>query len=115
MADDDRSLKRRHLIYYLEVYDKESDKLLGHLVDITTEGIKLVSKKKIETGKTFKLCMHLPEDLVREKDLTFSGKSLWSGNDINPDFFDTGFSVTLLNEKSKKIITELVEQFGFNE
>ncbi len=110
-----RALKRRHLIYYLEVYDKDSDKFLGHLVDITTQGIKLVSKKPIETERIFSLRMNLPEGYFNDSTLIFKAKSLWSGNDVNPDFFDTGFMVPDLDPKAKEIITDLVNQLGFND
>lgn len=115
MTEDGRALKRRHLIFYLEVYDTETDTLLGNLVDITTQGIKLVSKTPIETGKIFILRMTLPEDYFEDKVLTFEAKSLWSGNDVNSDFFDTGFSASSLNTKAKETITELVKQLGFND
>ena len=110
-----RALKRRHLIYYLEVHDNESDKFLGHLVDITTQGIKLISKKPIETERIYTLRMNLPEEYFDEKILTFKAKSLWSGNDINPEFFDTGFMVPDLDQKVKNTITDLVNQLGFND
>ena len=50
-GSDVRAYKRRHLIYYLEVYDDETGDLLGHLVDITLQGLKLTSKKEIMTGE----------------------------------------------------------------
>lgn len=114
MAEETRALKRRHLIYYLEVYDDEQDLLLGHIVDITTAGLKLVSKKPIETGRDFKLRMNLPESYFKEGTVFFDGKSLWSGNDINPDFYDTGFSIANLNHKAIKTIEKLVKELAFN-
>ena len=115
MAGELRGLKRRHLIYYLEVYDDLTGILLGHLVDITTEGIKLVSKAPIEKGKIFRLRMQLPEDYFDEKVLRFEATSQWSSNDVNPDFFDTGFRVTWKDKRAREIIAGLVEQFGFND
>ena len=109
-----RVMKRHHLIYYLEVYDVESGKMLGRLVDITTRGIKLVSKDKIELDKVFVLKMVVPESYFRESEIYFEGKSVWSSNDINPDFFDTGFEVTSLSIEERKIIRKLIEQTGFN-
>ena len=115
MVGDIRSLKRRHLIYYLEVYDQETGKLLGHLVDITTKGIKLVSKEKVEVDKNYNLKMMLPEEYFKGQFLSFSAHSLWSSNDINPDFFDTGFEVSDLDENISKIITRLINRVGFND
>ncbi len=59
--NDLRRLKRRHLVYYLEVFDSKSNEFLGHLVDLTIEGIKLVSKNYIEPNKEYLLKMVLPE------------------------------------------------------
>ena len=112
---ESRALPRRHLIYYLEVHDDTTGSLLGHLVDITTEGIKLVSKAPIEKGKVFRLRMQLPEDYFAGKTLRFEAKSLWSSNDVNPDFYDTGFAVAGLEAGAKEIVADLVRKFGFND
>ncbi|MEW6595355.1 MAG: PilZ domain-containing protein [Thermodesulfobacteriota bacterium] len=114
-GEESRALERRHLIYYLEVHDDTTGGLLGHLVDITTEGIKLVSKEPIEKGRLFRLRMRLPEDYFDEKTLRFEAKSLWSSNDVNPDFYDTGFSVIGMDKRTKDIVAGLVGQFGFND
>lgn len=115
MADEIRSLKRRHLVYYLEVYDDEANKLLGHLVDLTTSGLKLVSKERIPTNRNYRLRMMLPEGYFSQKDIYFEAKSLWSSNDINPDFYDTGFAAPKLDKKTQKIILGLVSQLSFND
>jgi hypothetical protein len=110
-----RVLKRRHLIYYLEVHDVESGNLLGHLVDITTRGIKLVSKEKIPLNRTYILQLQLPAGYFKESEIHFEGKTLWSSNDVNPDFFDTGFEVTSLSLEERKILRKLIEELGFND
>ncbi|MEW6518882.1 MAG: PilZ domain-containing protein [Thermodesulfobacteriota bacterium] len=110
-----RVLKRRHLIYYLEVYDLESGNLLGHLVDITTRGIKLISKEKIPLNRPYVLKLKLPQGYFKESEIHFEGKTLWSSNDVNPDFFDTGLEVTSLSLEERKILRQLIEQLGFND
>jgi hypothetical protein len=115
MSEEARSLKRRHLIYYLEVHDKESGRLLGHVVDITTGGLKLVSKEPIATNRLYTLEMTLPADYFRQKQVSFQAKSLWCSNDINPEFYDTGFAAPDLDLTAKDIILDLVEQLGFND
>ncbi|MBU4263077.1 MAG: PilZ domain-containing protein [Proteobacteria bacterium] len=110
-----RVLKRHHLIYYLEVHDLESGNLLGHLVDITTRGIKLVSKEQIPLNRTYILKLKLPAGYFQENEIHFEGKTLWSSNDVNPDFFDTGLEVTSLSLEERKILRKLIEQLGFND
>ncbi|MEW6221389.1 MAG: PilZ domain-containing protein [Thermodesulfobacteriota bacterium] len=115
MHEEKRSLKRRHLIFYLEVFDDRTGQYLGHLVDITTKGIMLVSKDPIETGETRLLRMILPEEFAGRTHLVFEAKSVWSGKDINPDFYDTGFEVANLSLAAKRYIQGLIEQMGFND
>ncbi|MBU0731087.1 MAG: PilZ domain-containing protein [Proteobacteria bacterium] len=116
MAEEDRGLKRRHLIFYLEVYDENTNELLGHVVDLTTRGIKLVSKLPIPVGSVHKLRMELPEGYFEEKTLHFEAKCLWSTNDVNPDFFDAGFELTKgLDRMTRDILLGLIDQLGFND
>ncbi len=115
MARELRTFKRRHLIYYLEVIDAESNQILGHLVDLTPKGLMLISKEPIEKGRAFSLRMKLPEDIVDEPHLEFHAKSLWTGKDINPDFYDTGFEVIDLPPRAKEFIQHLIEQMGFSD
>ena len=115
MANKPRALKRRHLVYYLEVYDDAANELLGHLVDLTTTGFKLVSKQRIPTNRNYRLRMMLPAGYFSQKDFYFEAKSLWSANDINPDFYDTGFTAPKLETKAQNIILDLVSQLGFND
>ncbi len=110
-----RILKRRHLIYYLEVYDEDTGLPLGHLVDVTTRGIKLVSKTPLEAGKTFRLRMMLPAGYFQETVVHIEAVSKWSNNDINPDFFDTGFEAKSIDIRTRQIIMKLVNLVGFND
>ena len=110
-----RAHKRRHLIYYLAVHDQEDGKLLGHLVDITTHGIKLVSKHPLPPREMYQLRMALPEDLFAEKELLFQARPLWTNNDVNPDFYDTGFEISGLAEEAQRLIAELIDQLGFRD
>lgn len=115
MGGEGRRLKRRHLIYYLEVHDAESGELIGHVVDITVKGVKLVSKAPIAAERIFKMRMKLPEEYFHGQILEFSGRSLWSHNDVNPDFYDTGFAVKEFDDEARKVIHELIEHIGFND
>lgn len=108
-------MKRRHLIYYLEVFDHSTGRKLGNLVDITTKGCKLVSRQPIAVNKAMTLRIELPGDYYADRQLVFAARSIWSTNDVNPDFYDTGFEVPELDLKERKIIRRLIERVGFND
>lgn len=115
MESKSRIMKRRHLIYYLEVFDAETSALMGKLVDIITRGCKLVSRDAIPEDQKMTLKIILPDDFHSEKELVFEARSLWSANAVNPDFFDTGLEVLDLGLAERKVIRRLIEQVGFND
>ncbi|MCP3672024.1 MAG: PilZ domain-containing protein [Gammaproteobacteria bacterium] len=111
--DDRRAIKRRHLIYYLRVWDLKTDQLLGHIVDINTGGFMLISEKPIEPKQTFGLEIHWNTPDETEIRIQFQAISRWSSNDINKAFFDTGFELVDQVEDVLKPIREMIEEYGF--
>ena len=110
-----RSEKRRHLIYYLQVFNGETDQFLGNLVDITPEGLMLTSERPIETGKNFKLRMNIQFLAQKEMHLDLNAESRWSSTDVNPNYFDTGFRLQDVDSETKLIIDHLIKELGFND
>ena len=114
-AGDKRRLKRSHLIYYLRVFDRVSNQILGHLVDITPEGAMLISEKPIPAGAQYQLRMILPTEIFGRDHLDFDAESLWSKRDINADFHDTGFRLLNVEVKDTAIISRLIDEYGFRD
>ena len=114
LSKEQRRMKRRHLIYYLEATDRETGKLIGFLVDITTKGIMLMSKTPIETGKIFQLRILLKTDLIEKKYLNFDAKSKWCEKSINTDIYDTGFELINKDISDFREIEEVIDELGFN-
>ncbi|MDY0038803.1 MAG: hypothetical protein RBS57_00710 [Desulforhabdus sp.] len=112
---DKRKLKRRHLIYYLRVFDRNSGELLGHLVDVTQEGVKLISENPIPVMQRFQLRMLLPAEIFGRNELNFEAESLWSYFDINPQFHDTGFRLIDVDTRDMLTIARLINEFGFRD
>jgi len=112
---EQRSLKRRHLIYYLKIVDRDTDNLVGFLVDITTRGIMVMSEEPIEIGKVFHMKMLLQTDLSNKQFLHFDAKSKWTDKSINTDFYDTGFELIDIDSDDFKEFDRVIEALGFND
>ena len=112
---DRRKLQRRHLIYYLRVFEVESEKILGHLVDVTQDGVMLISEEAIPIGVVFHLKMSLPMEYAGKPYLEFDAKSLWSARDINPDFINTGFTLLNIEQDEKDVINQIISDYGFRD
>jgi len=110
-----RELKRRHLIYYLRVYNGESKSPIGFMVDIHFKGIMLISDEPIKTNKHFDLKMELPRKTGDKSHVEFSAKSLWCKKSVNSDFFESGFSLEKIDEESLAAIDNIIKYFGFRD
>ena len=111
--DDRRNIKRRHLIYYLRVWDLKTDQLLGHIVDINTGGFMLISEKQVTPDQAFDLEIRWMSPEQEELRIQFQATSRWSSNDVNPAFFDTGFELIGAVEEVLEPIREMITEYGF--
>jgi len=107
-----RSLKRRHLIYYLRVFDRASGDLVGHLVDVTTVGMMLISEAPLPTDVEFELRMDLPPGLFESETWEVGARSIWSRPDVNPVFWDTGLRFVGFTREDELVVSDLVEYYG---
>ena len=110
-----RKLKRRHLIYYLRVFDRNTDALVGHLVDIASEGILLISERSVETDQIFQLKMVLPAEILGKEQLHFDARCVRCQKDINPDFFNIGFQLQKVVRNHFLVIEQLIDDLGFRD
>lgn len=108
-----RKMKRRHLIYYLSLFEGNSDHLVGQLVDLTTEGLMITSENPVPPGTEVKLRMVLPEEIRGKNSLSFEAISRYYRRDVNPNFYVIGFSVKEISDVDIKIIETLIQGFSF--
>ena len=113
MHHDSRKLKRIHLIYYLRIFDINTGENVGHLVDITTEGLIMVSEDPIPTGKEYSYRMQLPETIIGRREIDFAAHCLWCRKDVNPDFYVSGYRINNITPQETKTITALINAYGF--
>jgi hypothetical protein len=112
---DRRSRKRRHVIFYSRVFDRNTGALLGHLMDITTEGIMLISDAPLEPSITYHLRMDLPEDVKAKPYLSFDALCLWCRPDVNPAFYNAGFRVINMTQEDIDLIENMIDEYGFRD
>jgi len=110
-----RHLKRRHLLYYLRVTDRHCGAPLGNLVDITREGLMLVTRRPVEARKVHRLRLHLPREVLPENYVDLDAESVWTRPDANPDLHVTGFRILDLTTVARQAIDQLVDDFGFSD
>jgi c-di-GMP-binding flagellar brake protein YcgR len=108
-----RKIERRYLVFYLRVFDGLSSNILGHLVDISEKGIMLLSDNPVEINEDYRLRMRLPTEMKDRNEIIFTATSRWCKSDSNPDFYRTGFQMHNLKPYAKRLISRLIDDFGY--
>lgn len=112
---DLRRVERRHLVFYLRVFDGMGSRVIGHIVDISSRGLMLISDNPVAINEDYRLRMRLPAEIVDKDEIVINATSRWCKQDENPDFYITGFQIHELTPDIEKYITCLIEDFSFND
>ena len=115
-ADQDfaekRQIKRTHLIYYLRIYDGISSRVIGHAVDISQQGLMLISDEPVTVHEEYRLRMRFPGVAYEQEELLFYAVCRWCRQDDNPAFYVAGFQIQNLLPEETRFIQSLIEEFG---
>ncbi len=110
-----RRVSRRYLVFYLRVYDSMSSKTLGHLVDISEDGIMVICDNAIPVDVNYHLRMRLPTQMKERNEIVFGATSRWCKTDANPDFFLAGFRLHELEDADRDLVRTLIRDFSYSE
>jgi c-di-GMP-binding flagellar brake protein YcgR len=77
---------------YFGVYNRANNDFIGYLVDLSSEGMMILSKKTLTEGEVMKLRIELPEEIKGSDELMVEARNVWCEKDSNPEFHRLGFS-----------------------
>lgn len=106
---DERNQERWLLVNNLRVFNAETNEILGHLVNVTTEGIMLISEKPLAVDKDFELKMAIPT-IDGTTNIELDARSIWTKADHDPHFYKSGLQFTLCSKESIQAITTMIEK-----
>ena len=111
-VEDKRALERKQLVYYLKVFDRSTEEVIGKLKDVTPEGIMLTSEAPLDLNKRYQLRMLLPPEFQETDYLVFDARSLWCRESDVHALYDTGFILIDVTPGDKSMIARLIREFG---
>ncbi len=111
--DDRRNLERKDFSYYMRLIDNDSQDLVGHLVDISSGGIKLDSQGPIPINKDFRLRMDLTSEIADKPAMIFVARSKWCEVDpLDPFIYNVGFQLINISPADLDIIKRMMAKYG---
>ncbi len=110
--DERRKIKRKILMFFARVYDKDSREFIGHLADLTRDGAMIISQLPIDVGKEFRLNVELPRGEFSRGFLNFRAKSVWGHPDLDPKYYNTGFKLLEVSAEDLEIVDKILQGYG---
>ncbi len=110
-----RKIKRRHIMFYSRVFNRQTGELIGYLGDLTQEGAMVISEEPLEINEIYKLRLDLPADLYQKAILGLEARSVWCKPDVDPNFFNTGFKFLGIATQDLTIIQRIIADYKFQE
>lgn len=110
-----RKLKRMHVMSYIRVTERSRDRAFGHVVDISSEGMRLCGDQPIEPEATYHFIMILPRVDRGEKEVQFDANVIWCKKDILFDIYDAGVQLFNISDEDRQTIEDFIQYSTFEE
>jgi len=112
-GNEKRRAERRNFTYYMRVTDAASGVLIGHLVDISSNGFQLDCGKALPIGKEFRMYLDLTGEISNKSSITFSARSVWVRPDpLDPTNYKVGFQVLVMGSNDAAIFYRMFENYA---
>jgi hypothetical protein len=108
-----RQRRRRHLYYYLKVFDAQSGRLVGHLVDLSAEKMQLLIPEPVPVDAQWRLRMELPSALDGHADVVLEARSVWCRRDENPAYYGACFRLLGVSPDGRSLFESMITKFGY--
>ncbi|MEX6664520.1 PilZ domain-containing protein [Pseudomonas sp. W2-17] len=110
---NERRIERHQLPYYLQVFNRYTDKPLGCLGNVSEQGLMLISDLPILVGADFQLRLKVPDGKSGLYNIDIDASCLWCHEDETPRVFDSGFRLQAAPAEYFVLIQALQHYFSF--
>ena len=104
---------RKDFSYFMQVFNEETQELIGHLADISSGGFKLDSLHPIPPDKDYRFRLNLTKEVADKPFMVFVARSKWCKVDpLDPFCYNVGFQLINISPKDIDIFNRMYEKYG---
>lgn len=108
-----RKSERRSISYYLRIIDADTNLMLGHLGDITLQGLKMDSQKRLPVNKEYRLRINTTADVADKDFIEFSAYTRWCQPDpLQTGLYEIGFEIVKIALYDSAIVQRIMDKYG---
>lgn len=108
-----RRLDRRDFSLYMNVLDELTGKVLGTLIDISTGGFRLESKRPVPLNVDIRLRIEHTNEISSKSFIVFTARTRWCQRDsIDRSIYNIGFQITDMIPSDFDIFVQMFNSYG---
>jgi hypothetical protein len=92
----------------LIIADQITGNHIGRVVNISSEGLMLLSDEPIVTGSVYQLDLLLPNPQNNQEKISFAAEAVWCTEASQPESFWSGFHIIDIAAEDVLVIDELI-------
>jgi hypothetical protein len=112
MGIERRKFLRANLIFYAQVFDKDSGILLGYLADLSHSGALIITESAIPGEKIFSLQVEIPTTIDSSQRLVFEAKCIRCVQDLDTLNYDSGFQIISISPEDTSLIDKILQDYS---
>ena len=99
----------------LVIYNRNTNEIFGHLIDISLGGIMILCDTPIEKNKIYQLRMNFSLILNSNKNIDFDAENVRIWDNFGMELYFSGFKFVKIDSEDLDIINQLIEKYGVDE
>lgn len=106
-----RKLQRHEISSTVTIEDMVTGSMVGELVNITAEGLMLITDHEMDTNSIFQFALHLPEAIEGGNRIALGVDCLWCRQAENFDRFWSGYQIIDASPAALRAIATLIARY----
>lgn len=112
MSEHQRRLKRQEIATHVTITNSLTGELVGELVNITVEGLMIISDDEVDTNSIFQFTLALPEKIERATELNLGVDCLWCRKAENFNRYWSGYQIIDASPEALRTIDALIKNYA---
>jgi hypothetical protein len=110
-VNERRRANRHQLLFNARVHDADNDSVIGHLSNLSEDGLMVVTEKPLPMGRTYRVRIPLPVAFNGLAELTTETTVAWTEPATHPAYHRNGLRALSLDADQRHVLTRLVEDY----
>jgi hypothetical protein len=98
-----RKHKRHKSETYLKVFDRESERPIGELANLSPNGAMLITSERVKESTVIKCQVKLTQPIMGHNEIVFDAECQWCRKNVKKGWWESGYSTNVSGENAELV------------